>query len=257
MKKLTILFALIISCSGIQAQVVGDAAPDFTLDLLGGGSFKLSDQKGKVVSLFLFGNACPHCKTNGPNTETDIYSVYKNYVDFVAIGGDTWDGNSSAVESFRTDTNITYPLGLKAGSLESLFSSTYDRLIIIDKEGIIRYKSDQNVTKAEAARASQVISEYLGDSQVLSIPAQEDSISVVLFPNPAIESLTIQSELLLTMDATLRVYNMTGRCTQTNQTIKNSESQVTISIQDQPIGVNIIELTFEDHSKIRKLFVKN
>lgn len=34
---------------------VGDEAPDFTLNQQGGGSFTLSDHRGKVVYIFWFG----------------------------------------------------------------------------------------------------------------------------------------------------------------------------------------------------------
>ncbi|NJK85193.1 MAG: TlpA family protein disulfide reductase [Bacteroidales bacterium] len=114
-----------------KGQNVGEPAPDFTLNVLNGGQFKLSDQKGKVVFIFVFGYNCPHCKANGPNTQTGIYEMFMDNSSFVAIGVDTWNGNSSGVESFKATTGITYPLGLNASSIESLYSTTYDRILVV------------------------------------------------------------------------------------------------------------------------------
>ena len=141
-----ILFFVLAGYSSIYSQNVGEAAPNFTLTTVNGSEFKLSDNKGKVVFLFLFGNSCPHCLSNGNNTETGIYSAYKSNEGFVALGIDTWDGNKSAVESFVSKTGITYPVALNGSGVQSAYSTTYDRMIVIDREGIIRYKSTANAT---------------------------------------------------------------------------------------------------------------
>jgi cytochrome oxidase Cu insertion factor (SCO1/SenC/PrrC family) len=90
MKKLiTLLNYLVLSLfllnfvGNIDAQSVGDQAPDFTLSTVNGTSFTLSNQQGKVVFIFIFGYACPHCLANGNNTQTGIYQKYKNNEDFV------------------------------------------------------------------------------------------------------------------------------------------------------------------------------
>ena len=56
----TLIFALFLLGSFTSsAQTQGEDAPDFTLNKLGGGEFKLSDQKGKVVFIFWLGDKCP------------------------------------------------------------------------------------------------------------------------------------------------------------------------------------------------------
>ncbi len=52
-KFLPLILVLLLS-AGLTAGV-GDPAPDFTLNRLDGGTFKLSDYKGKVIYLFFVG----------------------------------------------------------------------------------------------------------------------------------------------------------------------------------------------------------
>jgi peroxiredoxin len=160
MKLLTILLALMFVAQ-VSAVGVGDDAPDFTLSNVDGGSFTLSEQLGKVIMIFTFGNTCPHCIANGPNTESGIYQTLKNNSDFVAVGVDTWDGSSGQVQSFRASTGITYPLLLNGSSVQQDYTTTYDRVIVVDKDGVIQYKSSNNATTAVVAEAKAVIDQLL------------------------------------------------------------------------------------------------
>lgn len=119
-------------------------APDFTLKSLDGSDISLSDYKNKVVVLFFFGNSCPTCKAVAPSIESELAVPFKNNDSFQILGLDQWDGNSSAVEGFRKSTNVTFPLLLKASPVASLFKTTYDRLIVINKEGEIVFTGKQN-----------------------------------------------------------------------------------------------------------------
>jgi len=48
----SILFFVFVSIAG--AVGVGDEAPDFTLNKVGGGTFQLSNHRGKIVYIFWF-----------------------------------------------------------------------------------------------------------------------------------------------------------------------------------------------------------
>ncbi|HCI71008.1 MAG TPA: hypothetical protein DHV30_10600, partial [Balneola sp.] len=87
---------------------------DFTLTSLSNEQITLSDLKGKVVYIFFFGSNCPHCRDNGPITETDIYQNFKDEDNFVALGLDTWNTSAGEVNTFKNITGITYPLLLNA-----------------------------------------------------------------------------------------------------------------------------------------------
>ncbi len=161
-----------------EAQSAGTEAPDFTLSTLGGGEFSLSGQKGKVVFIFFFGYACPHCLINGSNTENDVYAEYMDLPGFVAIGIDTWDGNESGVQSFKNSTGISYPLALQGSGVVSAYQTTYDRIVIVDPEGIIRYTATANATSDIVAEATGIIDIYIDQVVGLKEEANNNELDV-------------------------------------------------------------------------------
>lgn len=185
LKNVLLAFALAVGIS-LSAQVQeGEMAPDFTYKDTGGKDFTLSEHRGKVVFVFLFGNGCPYCIAIGNKTETDIHQAFKSDEDFVAVGLDLWDGTSSpaSVSSFRSQTSITYPLLVKAGGVGSSYGITYDRLMVIDKEGILRHKGTTN-TSNDIQNAKKVIQEYLVTSGAADLEAGKESLEPHFYPNP-------------------------------------------------------------------------
>jgi peroxiredoxin len=169
MKRITLLaigLAMAFSIT-LQGQVEGNDAPDFEVNLLDGGTFNLSDQSGKVVLIFLFGNTCPPCLAAGPNIESSLNQVFTDDPNFTAVGLDTWDGssNTASVTGFRSRTGITFPLAIKAGHVAATYSTTYDRLMVIDHNGVLVHKgiinaaNDINNAKAAIAASLATISE--------------------------------------------------------------------------------------------------
>ncbi|NNE70834.1 MAG: redoxin domain-containing protein, partial [Rhodothermales bacterium] len=144
----TLLLGAIAVAPTAEAQNVGDAAPAFSYPALGGGQISLADHSGKVVFVFLFGNTCPFCLAIGNQTESEINAVFGSNPSFQAVGLDLWTSSSTtaSVTSFRNRTGITYPLGLQAGGMASLYGTTYDRLLVIGADGTIRYKGSSNVS---------------------------------------------------------------------------------------------------------------
>ncbi|MBU2916146.1 redoxin domain-containing protein [Reichenbachiella agariperforans] len=268
-KRLILILCLLLSNLVTHAQSVGDKAPDFTLDKLNGGSFKLSQQSDKVVFIFFFGSACPHCLANGPNTQSGIYEVYKDNPDFVAVGLDTWDRNSATVTNFKEQTKIEYELCLNASSVQASYSTTYDRIVIVDKEGTIRYKASANATTEIVKAASDVIATYLsagngggggdgddGDGGMVLSTIEPSTADLLLYPVPAHDYLTIESDKVVDRPASVKLYDITGKYVKTQGFLKSIEGQLTINVSDQPTGLNILEITFEDQSTIRRMFIK-
>ena len=62
------------------------------------------------------------------------------------MGLNTWTGNAASVESFRRATNVSFPLLLFANSVATDYSTTYDRLILLDKDLNIYYKGKERVS---------------------------------------------------------------------------------------------------------------
>ncbi|TNF46956.1 MAG: TlpA family protein disulfide reductase [Bacteroidetes bacterium] len=131
-------------------------APAFELKSLAGNTVKLSDFKNKVVVLFFFGNSCPSCKAAAPNVQTMIQNTFGSNASFMLLGIDQWDGNASSVESFMKSTGVTFPLLLMGSSTAKAYSTTYDRLVVIDKNGNIMFSGKQGAANDLAAVKAKV-----------------------------------------------------------------------------------------------------
>ena len=117
----------------------GFAAPDFTLDLLGGGEVTLSDLRGAPVMLNLWASWCPPCRAEMPA----IQAVYQEYGEeglvVLAVNATNQDSESAAA-AFVRDHGLTFPVPLdRDGSVSVLYAlrglpTTY----FIDREGVIR-----------------------------------------------------------------------------------------------------------------------
>ncbi len=137
------LFLILMLAGVALSQVVGSQAKDFSLQQLDGGTVSLSDYNGMVIYINWFGYACPTCLQEGNATQTQIADKYTGQ-NFVALGIDTWDGNSSGVQNYRSQTQITYPLLLKGGSTASDWGVSYQYSTVIDQQGVIQFYDRTN-----------------------------------------------------------------------------------------------------------------
>jgi len=224
----------------VFGQGVGEPAPDFTLTTTDNSEFNLSENSGKVVFLFLFGYACPHCLANGNNTETGIYNIYKNNTDFVALGIDTWNGNLSGVLNFISQTGITYPVALDGSAVQSLYSTTYDRIIVIDQGGIIRYKSTANATSTVVSEAKQVIDNLFNPTTSI----EKSNVNTELFrvfPNPASKNIYIEN-VYKQSNFTINIISIAGEILYSKElTNQFSNNVINIPINSLNSGVYILQ----------------
>ena len=121
-------------------------APDFALTALSGGEIKLSDYSNKVLVLFFFGNTCPPCRAAAPDIESTLVAPYVSRNDYQVLGLDQWNGHSTLVQSFKTATGVSFPLLLYAASVAADYNTTYDRLVVIDKDGYIVFSGTRNAS---------------------------------------------------------------------------------------------------------------
>ena len=179
--------AVILLQLPLSSQEVGSAAPDFTVDLLGGEQFTLSDHSGKVVLVYFFGNGCPYCISAGPDVE-GIYQDYQTNPGFAAVGLDTWNSssNASSVAGFAASAEVTFPLAIKAGAVATDYGTTYDRLAVIGPDGILRHKG----TAAAANDIDNTRGVIEGLLTTTSVDPQSVGNALVsVYPNPAAEEL--------------------------------------------------------------------
>jgi peroxiredoxin len=166
---LSAILVLMIGCSSStggdnnsEGTAVGDVAKSFSYTGLDGSTIALENYSGKVLFIFTFGNTCPTCEQAGRQIETEVTDVFSGNEDFAAIGLDQWNSSSSesTVQAFKNLTGISFPLAIQAGDFSTLYQTTYDRLIIIDKEGIIRFKGT-NLAGTDLNSAIQKLNELL------------------------------------------------------------------------------------------------
>lgn len=115
---------------------VGDTAPDFTLELMDGSTFTLSEQKGKVVLLNFWASWCGPCVREMPAFER-LYQEYGEELKMVAIDGLEY---REAMVEFLEGTDYTFPIAYdEDGTVNMLYPSDgIPYTVIIDKDGIVQ-----------------------------------------------------------------------------------------------------------------------
>ena len=145
--SIAILISLSFHCIRISAQgddrgyivKIGQDAPDFTLKTIYGDTFRLSENKGKIVMIQFTASWCGVCRKEMPHIENEIWLPLKEK-DFVLIGIDR-DEPVDVVKEFAKKIMITYPIAPDpdAGvfSLYALKDAGVTRNVIIDRDGKI------------------------------------------------------------------------------------------------------------------------
>ncbi len=118
-------------------QVSRGLAPDFTLQLYDGGTFRLSDQRGKVVMVDFWASWCIPCRQEARRLEV-LWQEYRAQ-GVVFVGVDYADTEAEA-RAFLVEFGVTYPNGPDLGTR---ISQAYrmrgvPEKFFIDKQGQVR-----------------------------------------------------------------------------------------------------------------------
>lgn len=118
---------------------VGDIAPDFTAITTQGDTFKLSDNRGKLVMLQFTASWCGVCRKEMPHIENEIWQILKDK-EFVLVGIDRDEPLETIVE-YASKVGVTYPMALDPGgeifALYAKKGSGITRNVIVDQNGKI------------------------------------------------------------------------------------------------------------------------
>ena len=126
--------AWIIRSAPTEVATVGSPAPDFTVEVIEGGTFTLSEAIGRPVVLNFWASWCEPCRTEIP----DISTFAEANPDVTVIGVAVEDVEDAARE-FAAEIDAAYPLALGTSEVEE----AYPRLglpvtYIIDADGTVR-----------------------------------------------------------------------------------------------------------------------
>ncbi len=129
---------------------VGRVAPEITGTDADGGSFKLSDYRGKVVVLTFSGNWCGPCRGMYPD-ERDLVKRLKDQP-FALVSVNT-DGERSTLQKSIKDGEITWRCwwdGSSGPICQRWNVRSYPTVYVLDRAGVIRFK-DRRGTSLDSA----------------------------------------------------------------------------------------------------------
>ncbi|MFE2672788.1 TlpA family protein disulfide reductase [Streptomyces hygroscopicus] len=137
----------------VHAQEERPKAPSLEGSRLGGGSLTLSDYRGKVVVINIWGSWCSPCRAEAPNL-LKVAGELKDEVQFIGIN--TQDISQAPALAFERNFRITYPswydpigkkiLQFPQGSLNPKFIPS---TVVIDKKGRIAARALKAVTEED------------------------------------------------------------------------------------------------------------
>jgi peroxiredoxin len=128
--------------------IAGQAAPDFTLDLLDGSTITLSELRGRVVVVNFWATWCPPCEDELP----DLQTIWEDYqAEGIVLIGVAFDEGEPAVQEMAARLGVTFPLGLEAeDSISAAYGVTgMPETFVVDQEGRVVYVHVGPVTAEE------------------------------------------------------------------------------------------------------------
>jgi cytochrome c biogenesis protein CcmG/thiol:disulfide interchange protein DsbE len=114
------------------------AAPDFSLDLFDGGSFTLSENRGKPVVVNIWASWCEACRDEAP----DLEQVWRSYraKGVVFVGVNVLDNDGDARE-YLEEFDVTYPNGPDKSDIYFEYGVTgVPETFFINRDGVIVLK---------------------------------------------------------------------------------------------------------------------
>ncbi|MGD9549191.1 MAG: TlpA family protein disulfide reductase [Candidatus Krumholzibacteriia bacterium] len=139
---------------------VGDEAPDFTAELLDGGSFQLAGQRGKVVLVNWWATWCPPCVEEMPHLQEKVWERFRGE-DFAMVAVSRAE-TPEVVAPWIAARGFTFPVALdRERTAYALFASAYiPRSYVIGRDGRILFQS-QGYEEAEFGRMVATIESAL------------------------------------------------------------------------------------------------
>lgn len=143
--RLILLLSVILIVFCVSSVTALEKAPDFTLTDIYGNSFSLNDFRGKVVLLefFTVNPRCPACELELPHLKA-VYNYYSSdnlTIISISIGSQDTD---HSLQSYVLLNGVKWIVARDTASLQIKYNIQWTpTLILIDKQGYIRYKHER------------------------------------------------------------------------------------------------------------------
>lgn len=183
---------------------------------------------------------------------------------------DLWDGNAQLCELFRSQTGITYPILMLAGTagVGTAYDCIQTSFFVIDGEGVIRYRrtnAEHGMPTFLPDEVGPVVDQAIADLQISAIadlPGRYPFELEAAYPNPFNPTTTIPYQLLLgpgTAMVELKILDMRGMLVQTLVSAQQETGQGYEVIWDgrnqagrfMPSGVYIASLSVDGETRGR------
>lgn len=124
-------------CGGAPEKLVGQPAPDFSLETLEGKKLELRSYiKGRPALVSFWGVACGPCRREAPHL-TKMHEKYGDRFAIVAVNG--YDETKGVVSKFAEKAKLTHPIALNGGAVAGKLYhvGAYPTTFWINRDGIV------------------------------------------------------------------------------------------------------------------------
>jgi len=120
---------------------MGQQAPEFALELLGGGTFDLAAHKGEVVLINWFATWCPPCIAEMPHLQTEVWERFeKEGLVMVSVAREE---KADVVAPFVKKYKATWPFALdpERKAFARYATAYIPRNFVVDRAGKVVFQS--------------------------------------------------------------------------------------------------------------------
>ncbi len=139
--------AAVAACAAPAEKTPAGPAPDFSIKDLQGRVLSLADYKGKVLVINFWATWCPPCRREIP----DFIEAYKelNSEGLEIVGVSVDELTPAELADWAKKMGINYPVAMATKKIiEDYKPGDYiPATIIIDRQGLIRYRQAELMTK--------------------------------------------------------------------------------------------------------------
>lgn len=121
---------------GLESILVGKPAPEFELDLLTGGKFRLAEEKGKIIVLDFWASWCGPCLQAMPQVDRVATEYADRGVKLVAVNLEETPAKvQAALDRLKLETAVA--LDRNGRIAEKYGATAIPQTVIIDRDGVV------------------------------------------------------------------------------------------------------------------------